>query len=147
MSIVAKRSPISATAALLFEVLHTPLCTVYLKNRTADFGHEFITPAKCRPTFKILSLSDPCCDQKSSFSYVCHCNRSDCLSPSYTPLICLLSYFRRLIGRFLPTSVAQRSEVDVVSGVCLFVSLSVCLFVCSHDDFRTIQHRMMKLDD
>ena len=28
----------------------------------------------------------------------------------------------------LPTGVAQRSEVDVFSCVCLLVSLSVCLF-------------------
>ena len=28
---------------------------------------------------------------------------------------------------FLPNGVAERSEVDVLSGVCLFVSLSVCL--------------------
>jgi len=30
-----------------------------------------------------------------------------------------------------------------VASVCL----SVCLFVCSHDNFRTIRHRMMKLGD
>jgi len=44
--------------------------------------------------------------------------------------------------RQLPTGVAQRSEVDVFSGVCLFVSLPVC----KHDNFRTIKHRTMKLD-
>jgi len=27
----------------------------------------------------------------------------------------------------------------------LFVCLSVCLFICQHDDFRTIKRRMMKL--
>ena len=40
-------------------------------------------------------------------------------------------------NKFLPTGVAQRSEVDVFSGVCLFV--------CQHDNFRTIKRRMMKL--
>jgi len=146
VSIVAKRLPISATAAPLFEVLHTPLCTVYLKNRTADFGHEFITPTKCRPTFKILSLADPSCDQTSSFSCVYHCNRSDCLSPSYTSVCCRI--FADYIG-----SLTHRRSVAERGGcfqwclfVCEFVSLSVCLF-CSHDDFRTIQLRMMKLDD
>jgi len=44
----------------------------------------------------------------------------------------------------LPTGVEQRSEVDVMfsaASVCLFVSL----FVSSHDNFRTIKHRTMKL--
>ena len=36
----------------------------------------------------------------------------------------------------LPTGVAQRSEVDVFRGVCLFVQ---------HDNFRTIKLRTMKL--
>jgi len=40
----------------------------------------------------------------------------------------------------LPTGVAKRSEVDVFSGVCLFV----CLFVCAHDNFRTTKHRTIK---
>jgi len=31
--------------------------------------------------------------------------------------------------------------MDVFSGVCL----SVCLFVCQHDNFRTIKRRMVKL--
>jgi len=35
--------------------------------------------------------------------------------------------------------VAQRSEVGVFIGVCLFV--------CQHENFRTIKHRMMKLGD
>ena len=45
----------------------------------------------------------------------------------------------------LPTGIAQRSEVDVFSDVCLSASLSLSLFVCRHDMFRTIKHWMMKL--
>ena len=45
----------------------------------------------------------------------------------------------------LPTGVAQRSEVDVFSGVCLFVCQFASVFVCPHDIFRTITLRTMKL--
>jgi len=38
---------------------------------------------------------------------------------------------------YLPIGIAQRSEVHVFSGVCLFV--------CQHDNFRTIKHSMLKL--
>jgi len=37
-------------------------------------------------------------------------------------------------------------KINACCLVCLSVCLSVCLFVCSHDNFRTIQRRMMKLD-
>jgi len=43
----------------------------------------------------------------------------------------------------LPIGVLQRSKVDVFSGVCLFVNV----FICPHDNFRTIKRRMMKLGD
>jgi len=46
----------------------------------------------------------------------------------------------------LPTGIASRSEVNVFSGVCLFVCLSVSSSVCQYDNFRTIKHRMMKLE-
>ena len=48
--------------------------------------------------------------------------------------------FRFAFVSFLPTSVAQRSEVDVFSGVCLFV----CQFVCQHNNFWIIKHRIVK---
>ena len=47
-----------------------------------------------------------------------------------------------IIYSLLLTGVAYRGEVDIFSGVCLFVCQSVCL---SHDNFRTIKRRMTKL--
>jgi len=42
---------------------------------------------------------------------------------------------------YLPTGVAQQREVDVFSGVCLFL----CQSVSQHENFRTIKSGMMKL--
>ena len=56
-------------------------------------------------------------------------------------------------AHWLPVGVAQLCRPSVLCRrenqrmlASLFVSLFVCLFVCSHDNFRTIQRRMMKLD-
>ena len=40
-----------------------------------------------------------------------------------------VSYFYNALLEYLPTGVALRSELDVFSGVCLFVCLSVCLTI------------------
>jgi len=57
---------------------------------------------------------------------------------------CRLSKWNQMfiIYSLLLTGLAYRGEVDIFSGVCLFVCQSVCL---SYDNFRTIKHRMTKL--
>jgi len=50
-------------------------------------------------------------------------------------LLCLrhmLYILTKVKTRFLPTGTAQQSEVDVFSGICLFV------IVCPHDNLRDV---------